>query len=51
VVAPEGFPYPQPQREHPLFEPLRNTLAEAGVVDWAREIYARHRGHSAEIRG
>ena len=50
VVAPEGFPYPQPQREHPLLEPLRDALAEAGLVEWAREMYARHRGHSAEIR-
>jgi glutathione S-transferase len=50
VVAPEGFPYPQPQREHPLLAPLRDALAEGGLVDWAREMYARHRGHSAEIR-
>jgi glutathione S-transferase len=50
VVAPEEFPYPQPQRAHPLLEPLRDALAEAGIVDWAREMYARHRGQSAEIR-
>jgi glutathione S-transferase len=51
VVAPEQFPYPQPQRGHRLLAPLRDALSEAGLVDWARDIYARHRGESAEIRG
>jgi glutathione S-transferase len=49
VVAPEQFPYPQPQRGHPLLAPLRDALSEAGLVDWARDMYARHRGQSAEI--
>jgi glutathione S-transferase len=49
VVAPEQFPYPQPQRDHLLLAPLRGALSEAGLVDWARDIYARHRGRSAEI--
>jgi glutathione S-transferase len=49
VVAPEQFPYPQPQRDHPLLEPARDALGEAGLVDWARRIYALHRGASAEI--
>jgi glutathione S-transferase len=48
-VAPEQFPYPQPQREHPLLAPLRDVLSEYGLVEWTREIYARHRGVSAEI--
>ncbi|HEX2085956.1 MAG TPA: glutathione S-transferase family protein [Solirubrobacteraceae bacterium] len=43
-VAPEQFPYPQPQRDHPLFAPLRERIAEAGLLDWTREIYAKHRG-------
>jgi glutathione S-transferase len=47
AVAPEQFPYPQPQRGHPLLAPLRDALAEAGILDFAREMYARHRGHSA----
>jgi glutathione S-transferase len=51
AVAPEQFPYPQPQRGHPLLAQLRGVLADAGLTDWAREIYARHRGASAEIRG
>jgi glutathione S-transferase len=50
VVAPEQFPYPQPQRGHPMLAPLRDALAEAGLVDWARDMYARHRGESAEVR-
>jgi glutathione S-transferase len=50
AIAPEQFPYPQPQRGHPLLAQLRDALAEAGLLEWAYEIYARHRGHSAEIR-
>jgi glutathione S-transferase len=49
AVAPPEFPYPQPQRDHPRLEALRDLLAESGVLGWAREIYARHRGASAEI--
>jgi glutathione S-transferase len=51
VVAPEQFPYPQPQRAHPAFAPLREAVAEHGLGDWTREIYARHRGRSAEVSG
>ena len=43
AVAPPQFPYPQPQRDHPLFDPLRDALAEAGLLEWVRETYARHR--------
>jgi glutathione S-transferase len=49
VVAPVQFPYPQPQRDHPLLAPLRDALTEPGLLDWTRDIYARHRGTSAEI--
>jgi glutathione S-transferase len=49
VVAPEQFPYPQPQRGHRLLAPLRDAFSEAGLVDWAIDMYARHRGQSAEI--
>jgi hypothetical protein len=48
-VAPEQFPYQQPQRGHPLVAPVVEALAASGVADWAREIYARHRGTSAEL--
>jgi glutathione S-transferase len=49
LVAPEQFPYPQPQRGHPRFEPVREALDESGLVEWTRDIYARHRGSSAEV--
>jgi glutathione S-transferase len=49
LVAPQRFPYPQPQRGHPLMAPLRAALTEAGILDWTREMYERHRGSSAEI--
>jgi glutathione S-transferase len=49
IVAPEQFPYPQPQRDHPRLAPLRESLAGSGLLEWAREMYVRHRGSSAEI--
>ena len=49
AVAPPQFPYPQPQRGHPRLAPLRDALAESGILDWTREVYARHRGSSAEV--
>jgi glutathione S-transferase len=49
AVAPEQFPYPQPQRDHPRLAPLREALDEWGLLDWAREMYRRHRGESAEV--
>jgi len=48
LVCPDQFPYAQPQRDHPLFEPVRNVLGESGLDRWAREMYSRHRGVSAE---
>ena len=50
LVAPVGFPYPQPQRGHPLLAPVRDALSEQGLTGWTREIYRRHRSPSAEIR-
>jgi glutathione S-transferase len=47
LVAPSEFPYPQPQRRHPLLRPLREALATEGLLYWTRSIYARHRGCSA----
>ena len=49
AVAPEQFPYPQPQRGHPLLAPLRDMLSESGILDWTHQMYARHRGVSAQI--
>jgi glutathione S-transferase len=49
AVAPEQFPYPQPQRDHPALESVREMLAESGLLEWTLGMYARHRGSSAEI--
>lgn len=49
LVAPEQFPYPQPQRGHPRLADVRDLLEEEGTGEWTREVYARHRGESAEI--
>ncbi len=49
VVAPEQFPYAQPQRGHPLVAPVVDAIAESGMADWARWLYARHRGGTAEV--
>jgi glutathione S-transferase len=51
AVAPPQFPYPQPQRGHPHLAQLREALAEAGLLEWAHDMYARHRGVSAEVVG
>ncbi|HEV2815309.1 MAG TPA: glutathione S-transferase family protein [Solirubrobacteraceae bacterium] len=42
-VAPDQFPYAQPQRGHPLFAPVHEALEETGLLEWTRETYARHR--------
>jgi glutathione S-transferase len=49
LVAPEQFPYPQPQRGHPRLAPVRDALAKSGLLEWTREVYSRWRGSSAEI--
>jgi glutathione S-transferase len=49
AVAPPQFPYPQPQRGHHLLIQLREALAREGLLYWAVDMYARHRGESAEI--
>jgi glutathione S-transferase len=47
LVAPEQFPYPQPQRGHPRLAPARDAIAAAGLIDWTREVYARYRASSS----
>jgi glutathione S-transferase len=49
LVAPEQFPYSQPQRGHARLADVRDLLEEHGAGEWTREVYARHRGESAEI--
>jgi glutathione S-transferase len=50
VVAPEQFPYPQPQRGHRLLAPVRAALAESGIADFTLRMYARHRYSARSIR-
>lgn len=49
VIAPDEFPYPQPQRDHPRLERVRTALDESGIRKWAHRMYAQHRGNSAEV--
>jgi glutathione S-transferase len=51
AICPPEWPYPQAQRGHPRLAPLREAIAKAGLDDWARDIYARHRGVTAAISG
>ena len=43
AAAPEQFPYPQPQRGHPLFAPLRDALETAGLLEFTLRMYELHR--------
>jgi len=43
IAAPRQFPYPQPQRDHPLLAPVRAALSESGLLEWTLDLYARHR--------
>src|SRR5947209_6190921 len=36
AVCPKEFPYHQPQRDHPALAPVRECLAESGLLDWTR---------------
>jgi glutathione S-transferase len=49
IAAPDGFPYPQPQRDHPLAAPVRDVLDEYGLLAWTRDMYTRKRRRSAAI--
>jgi glutathione S-transferase len=49
IVAPRDFPYPQPQRDHPRVESLRDVLDEYGLLAWTRDMYTRKRRRSAAI--
>jgi glutathione S-transferase len=50
LVCPDQFPYSQPQRDHPLFEPVRAALRGTGLDEWTRDMYSRHRSPSAEAQ-
>src|SRR5215210_1437240 len=46
AAAPEQFPYPQPQRGHRLFAPLREALENTGLLVFTRQMYELHRATS-----
>ncbi|HZO15543.1 MAG TPA: glutathione S-transferase family protein [Polyangiaceae bacterium] len=49
VVRPPHFPYPLPQPVPPTFAELRESMAHRDGFKWVSDIYARHRGTSAEV--
>lgn len=51
AVAPEQFPYPQPQRGHARLDDLRAMLDDRGALEWTRWIYAQHRPRSMAVAG
>jgi glutathione S-transferase len=51
VVAPQQFPYPQPQRGHPRLADLRRMLDDRGALAWTRWMYDHHRPRSMAVVG
>ncbi len=49
LAGPREFPYPLPQPLAPEFLELTEGVRERAGMRWVRDIYARHRGTSAEI--
>ena len=50
VILPEGRQYPPPEAAPAMIE-LRDELEARDGGKWVHEMYARHRGNSAEIAG
>jgi glutathione S-transferase len=51
LAGPPEFPYPLPQPLAPEFRELVESVHDRAGMRWVRDIYARHRGTSAEIAG
>jgi len=49
LVCPPEFPYLLPARSD-AFRRFRERIGHERVCDWCRFIYAKHRGHSSEVR-
>jgi len=49
LVAPPEYPYAFPGPFPEPFASFRDALAERPALTWAREMYRRHRGRSAEL--
>jgi glutathione S-transferase len=48
-IFPTEFPYPLAMRFPEPVEEYRSSLEHYAALDWAREIYAKHRAASAEV--
>jgi glutathione S-transferase len=49
LLRPKGFPYPLPEPWPKELVELKASIAERPGCKWVEEIYAKHRGSSAEI--
>jgi glutathione S-transferase len=49
IVMPPEFPYPPPDRVRSSIEEARESFAGHAALQWAAEMYRRHRGTSAEM--
>jgi glutathione S-transferase len=49
ILRPAQFPYPLPEPWPPALVELRQSIVDRPGCKWVAEIYARHRGESAEI--
>lgn len=49
IVRPPEFPYPLPEPIPPELAELQASTADHPGARWVRDIYARHRGVSAEV--
>jgi glutathione S-transferase len=50
LVRPPEAPYMLPAPLPPSFARFRDSLSDHRAFDWVREMYHRHRGHSAEVK-
>jgi len=51
IIRPPEFPYPLPEPWPPGLVELRASISKRPGFQWVLDIYARHRGTSAEITG
>jgi glutathione S-transferase len=51
LIRPPEFPYPLPEPWPPALVELRERYASRAGFRWVLDIYARHRGTSAEVAG
>ena len=51
IIRPSQFPYPLPEPWPAALVDLRGSISERAGFRWVVDIYARHRGKSAELRG